>query len=472
MDHASPIPPPAPAPAAAPQSHGPQSRGPRHRRKNGTRTAPLSLAARRALVLAVTVPVAGTVGATAAGSAFAADRATVATAADAPDADSGSPDEEISENLDSRVNDPRLGTNIGGFVMDAESDKVIWGHNAGRALMPASNAKLATATAALGAMGPDHRFTTRVVYGDGTLTLVGGGDRLLTGDDVAELARTAAAGLSHAGVGTVKVRVDDGLFPEPSLANGWNDGYFPEDVAPVRPLVVDGHAVMDTSVDAGKVFADRLADQGVTVDGEVTRGQSRPTDVPVARHRSPKLSETVHRMLKKSDNNIAETLFRMTALATGRPATFEGGTAAVREILAERYGVPLDGFEQFDGSGLSRADRIPAVTIARILDLATDPRHAYRLGPVRDGLPVAGEAGSTLGPEWGRFDDAHSQCAVGEVSAKTGTLTGGIALSGLTKSEDGRWKVFSFVENDSTADPAAIKDAMDGLAATVNGCWS
>ena len=56
--------------------------------------------------------------------------------------------------------------------------------------------------------------------------------------------------------------------------------------------------------------------------------------------------------------------------------------------------------------------------------------------------------------------------------AKTGTLTGAIALSGVTQGKDGRWKVFSFVENNSTAQNSEITDAMDGLAATVNGCWA
>jgi D-alanyl-D-alanine carboxypeptidase/D-alanyl-D-alanine-endopeptidase (penicillin-binding protein 4) len=60
---------------------------------------------------------------------------------------------------------------------------------------------------------------------------------------------------------------------------------------------------------------------------------------------------------------------------------------------------------------------------------------------------------------------------VGKVRAKTGTLTGAVALSGLTRADDGGWRVFSFVETGSTAAPDAIKDAMDGLAATVNGCW-
>ncbi|KUO08284.1 peptidase S13 [Streptomyces sp. DSM 15324] len=422
---------------------------------------------RRALVLALAVPVASA--ALSGPSAFAAGKDTGTTAKTATlDAD----DQQMVTNLRTRVVDTRLGSNVSGVVLDAESDATLWDHNGATALMPASNVKLATATGALTILGPDHRFTTNVVYGDGRLTLVGGGDRTLTGADLAELAKTAVAGLKAAGLTSVKVAVDDSLFPEPSLANGWNTGYYPDSVAPVRALVVDGQGVDDTSLDAGQAFARQLAALGVTVDGTVTRATASAHDVPVARHTSAPLSDIVHTMLKKSDNNIAETLLRMTALGAGRAATFEDGTAVVRQVLSERYGVSLTGFEMYDGSGLSRADRIPAATLAEILELLTQDRYTHTLGSVLDGLPVSGEAGSTLGPEWGRFDDVNSRCAVGKVHAKTGTLTGAIALSGLTQGKDGKWKVFSFIENGSTANPSDIKDAMDGLAATVNGCWA
>jgi D-alanyl-D-alanine carboxypeptidase/D-alanyl-D-alanine-endopeptidase (penicillin-binding protein 4) len=425
------------------------------------------LGLRRALVLALAVPVASA--ALVGPSAFAAEKGVGAAAkADSLDAD----DQQMATNLESRVLDQRLGTDVSGVVLDAHSDAPIWGHNASTALMPASNAKLATSTVALTVLGPHHRFTTKVVYGDGTLTLVGGGDRTLTTADLTELAKIAVAGLKAAGLSTVKVAVDDSLFPEPTLANGWNDGYYPDTVAPVRALVVDGHGVQDTSIDAGQVFAKQLAAAGVTVTGDVTRATASQNDVPVAQHKSAPLSDIVHTMLKHSDNNIAETLLRMTALAAGRPATFEGGTEVVREVLSQVYGVSLDHFELYDGSGLSRADRIPATTLAQILELLTETRYAHTLGSILDGLPVAGEAGSTLGPEYGRFDDPNSQCAVGKVHAKTGTLTGAIALSGLTQGADGKWKIFSFVENGSTANPDAIKDAMDDLAATVNGCYA
>jgi hypothetical protein len=78
-----------------------------------------------------------------------------------------SADQKMVANLNTRINDTRLGTNVSGVVLDAASDQVIWGHDASTALMPASNAKLATATVALTVLGPNHRFTTRVVYGHG-----------------------------------------------------------------------------------------------------------------------------------------------------------------------------------------------------------------------------------------------------------------------------------------------------------------
>jgi D-alanyl-D-alanine carboxypeptidase/D-alanyl-D-alanine-endopeptidase (penicillin-binding protein 4) len=429
------------------------------------------MAARRALALAVvTVPVT-TAMVVGQGTAFAAEKpAGAATASRALD----SADEQIAKNLDARIQDTRLGgSTLGGVVVDAKSGQEVWGHDAATTLMPASNMKLATSTAALTVLGPDHRFTTRVFYGDGALTLVGGGDRVLTTADLATLAKTAVAGLKNAGINSVKVQVDDSLFPEPTPATGWNPGYYDgSTIAPVRALVVDEHSVMDTSIDAGQVFANQLAAQGVTVTGDVTHGQTTDSDVPVAVHCSPTLSTIVERMLKKSDNDIAETLLRMTALGAGRPATFDDGTAVVRHVLTGVYGIPLENFRDYDGSGLSRSDRVSAETIANILAVDSDPRYGRLLMPIIDGLPVAGEAGSTLGPEWDRFTTPDSKCAVGKVMAKTGTLTGAIALSGLTKGEDGRWKIFSFVENNASTPNIDIKHTLDGLAATVNGCWS
>jgi serine-type D-Ala-D-Ala carboxypeptidase/endopeptidase (penicillin-binding protein 4) len=384
---------------------------------------------------------------------------------------SGTADQQIADNLNSRVQDPRLGNTFGGIVIDANSGHVVWDHNASTALMPASNAKLTTATAALTILGPNHRFTTKAVYRHGIVTLVGGGDRVLSTADLTSMAKSVVAKLKQAGLHTVRVQVDDSLFPAPTLAPGWKPDYYNDTIAPVRALVVDEHAVTDTSIDAGQVFARQLTAQGLTVAGQVTHGRAHAADVPLAVHHSPTLSAIVHQMLKTSDAGIAETLLRMTALGAGRHATFEDGTSVVRQVL-EHYGISLENFQLYDGSGLSRSDRISAETLSQLLEVDSSSRYRMILQPVIDGLPIAGEAGSTLSTADDRFDTPQSRCAVGKVMAKTGTLTGAIALSGLTKGADGQWKIFSFIENGSTAATPSIRHAIDGLAATVNGCWA
>ncbi|MFJ3949251.1 D-alanyl-D-alanine carboxypeptidase [Streptomyces libani] len=302
-------------------------------RRRHRRPKPMTTAVRRALAFAATAPVAGVM--MAGPSAYAAENTGAAKPSlSTPDSDSAikadaaHSDQKPIENPHTRINDSHMGSSVSGVVLDRAADRVVRGHRASTALLPAFHTKLATA--ALTALGPEHRFTTKVVHGNGTLTLIGG-DRVLTADDLAELARTAAAGLKSAGVTHVKVRVDDSLFPEPTLAHRWKEGYRLNTVAPVPALAVDGHSVADASLDAGKVFAGQLAAEGIAVEGEVTRGRAESTDVPVAGHRSPRLADLVHRMLKTGDNHIAETLLRMTAVGAGQPATFDDGTAAVRQ---------------------------------------------------------------------------------------------------------------------------------------------
>ncbi|MGQ9365998.1 D-alanyl-D-alanine carboxypeptidase [Azospirillum sp. A39] len=96
-----------------------------------------------------------------------------------------------------------------GFILfDPRDGRVLEEVQADRTFAPASVAKLATATAALALLGPDHRFVTRLAATgalrdgvlDGDLYLVGGGDPTLTSDDLAGLADgLAAAGVRQVG---------------------------------------------------------------------------------------------------------------------------------------------------------------------------------------------------------------------------------------------------------------------------------
>jgi serine-type D-Ala-D-Ala carboxypeptidase/endopeptidase (penicillin-binding protein 4) len=91
-------------------------------------------------------------------------------------------------------------SDFGYLVVDLADGAVLAEHNADRPFMPASVVKIPTAAAALDILGRDHRFETAVLVEgevvdgvlDGALTIRGGGDPLLTGDDLQALARDIA----------------------------------------------------------------------------------------------------------------------------------------------------------------------------------------------------------------------------------------------------------------------------------------
>ncbi|MEV0480269.1 D-alanyl-D-alanine carboxypeptidase/D-alanyl-D-alanine-endopeptidase [Streptomyces sp. NPDC050508] len=376
-------------------------------------------------------------------------------------------DKAMATKLNQRVGLAHLGSNVVGEVRDVVSGQTVWSKNRTTGLMPASTNKLATAVAALTVLGPDHTVQTKAVYRSGTVYLVGGGDQQLGSADLKSLATAAAKALKAKNLHSVRLMIDDHLFAAPSLATGWNSGYYPDTVAPVRALRIEGNNTQDTALTATTYFAQQLTAQGITV-GKPARANAPSGSTVLATHTSKALSTTVEYMLKHSDNDIAEGLLRLTALGQGRAATFAGGTAAVHAVLVQ-YGIPLTGVKEYDGSGLSRSDRMTADALSAIAALAVDTHHQTKLWPILQGLPVAGVDG-TLSTSYGRFTTAPASCAVGKVDAKTGSLHDVSALAGVAKGADGRWKSFAFVEN-GVAPTATVTHGLDGLAATVEGCW-
>lgn len=63
-------------------------------------------------------------------------------------------------------------------IIDAESGKLIYAHNAKKALMPASNMKVVTTAAAVRFLGIDFEYVTQVGLADGNIVVIGSGDPL------------------------------------------------------------------------------------------------------------------------------------------------------------------------------------------------------------------------------------------------------------------------------------------------------
>lgn len=384
----------------------------------------------------------------------------VASPAVATDADS-----EMAQDLRQRVKSYALGNDVTVHVADALSGTSVFGHDPDEKQLPASTMKVVTAVTSLVTLGKDYRFVTKVVQGKSRdrLILVGGGDPMLTVADLQRLAGRTAKAFKRAGIqAPVQLALDDYLFPKPTSGDGWAAGDSPTYAAPVRALGFLGEYSSDTTVSAVSAFVAALRAKGVSVtfDG---RAVADPDAAVVASVDNHTLGAAIEVMLRVSENNVAENLFRHVAIARGFPATWSSSTSAALEALGE-LGIDTSSLRLKDGSGLSQKDRLTARTLTDILNLVVDGARP-ELAPILDWLPIAGETGTLTY----RFAGPPANCARDEVFAKTGSLTGVNTLAGLTKGADGRWKSFAIMVNHAPYG-GSTSPAIDTLAATVHGC--
>jgi serine-type D-Ala-D-Ala carboxypeptidase/endopeptidase (penicillin-binding protein 4) len=259
-------------------------------------------------------------------------------------------------------------------------------------------------------------------------------------------------------VKSVRLAYDDSLFAGPAVNPHWEPTYIPESVvSPIHALWVDeGRAApgllaraADPARAAADLFAHLLASRGVAVRPSVTSVRASRHARVLARIESAPLSEIVQHVLEHSDNEGAEVLLRQAAIASGRPGSFTAGVEVVKKRMA-RLGVPLRHAALYDGSGLSRDDRVPVRALVSVLQLDASDSHP-RLRSVVSGLPVAGFSGSLA---YRFLYDAPA--GLGLVRAKTGTLTGVHALAGIATPRTGKALVYVAV-----ADRVPVSKTLD-----------
>ncbi|MGZ4613980.1 MAG: D-alanyl-D-alanine carboxypeptidase/D-alanyl-D-alanine endopeptidase [Actinomycetes bacterium] len=428
-----------------------------------------------ALVLAPTASAGATVLPSSVTAATVGSTATFGSAATHAAAKTGPPlsatDQVVFDSLTSRATAKALGPDLAGMVTDAATGRLLWARTPFERQIPASNAKLLTAVNALSTFGPSYRFSTRVVQGlaPQQLVLVGAGDPSFSRASLSALATRTAAAVRAKGLTRVSVYVDDSLFPRPSLAYGWRSSYVPNDARAVRALVVNRQRRGDTSLDAGRTFAALLKGHGLAVKPKLVSHRKAPAGAPsVATVKGLPLSTMIGTMLRESDNDYAEALHRLVATKVGFAATWTGARLAQRQVLLT-LGVDLGASTMYDGSGLSRADRLAPNDLVRVLSLVFDGQHPALAGMQHGALAIAGRTG-TLGPRYLRYTTKPTSCAAGLIEAKTGSLSGVISLSGFARGKDGRIKLFSFLLN-WVPSTLTTRRAVDKLATSITGCW-
>jgi D-alanyl-D-alanine carboxypeptidase/D-alanyl-D-alanine-endopeptidase (penicillin-binding protein 4) len=226
--------------------------------------------------------------------------------------------------------------------------------------------------------------------------------------------------------------------------------------------------VPDPLLFAGWHFQRALETHGVRVGGEVvtvrdpirsalfTRmdperpgGPSPPKIIGL--RRSTPLIEILRVVNKESHNLLAETVLKTLGRQIYGVGAFAGVTRALERFLTREVVSNGDEVVLRDGSGLSPRNRVSARAVVEVLDFAAAQ-------PTWDAfLSTLPEAG--IRRELGRM---RGSPAARNLRAKTGTMEGVSALSGIVRTRSGERILFSIISN-GVASESRAKRAEDQL---------
>ncbi len=316
--------------------------------------------------------------------------------------------------------------NNGGYIVE-RNGQVLDQHRANDLFSTASTIKLLTTLAALDTLGKDYRFTTGFLLDTRQVLYVrGGGDPLLTSEDLADIARRLRKG----GLRRVSALVlDDSFFQlEHSAPEGSENSPNPYDAAngglainfnsiainkhrhgavssgepqtPTIPLMheigrqlrpgrqrvnINAFTVSGSLSPAlrytAEVLGALLRRQGIAVGSTVRHARVPANARLLFEYRSPKtLEQVVHRCLRYSNNFIANQLALTSgARRFGAPATWEKARRLLTDYALTTLHIPAASITIREGSGLSHRNRITPAAMVTVLEA---------FWPHRDLLPI------------------------------------------------------------------------------------
>ena len=204
-------------------------------------------------------------------------------------------------------------------------------------------------------------------------------------------------------------------------------------------------AVQDPDAYAAAIIQRQLKRLGIEFNGKVLQPQKMQQGQLLVQHFSKPLPDLLKKMMKKSDNQIADSLFRAVAYHYyKRPASFQLGTLAVKSIL-QKQGIKFGNSILADGSGLSRHNLVAPKTMLAVLEYIARNEDKLHL---METFPIAGVDG-TISGRGGLINPP----LVKNVIAKTGSLKGVYNLAGFMNNARGEKVAFvQFINGYSTGE--------------------
>lgn len=267
-------------------------------------------------------------------------------------------------------------------VRDLSTGEDVVSRNPYKAMLPASTMKCLTAAAALEAGLDTVRFETRVyVRGKiddgvlmGDLVVVGGGDPTLESSQFPSnsgFIKEIVSAVRNLGIKGIEgeILVDASSFPDDGPCERWelSDVRY-EYGAGLYALNFRDNRVGDKAMESpseafGEALENSLLASGIPVCWQTVDSTGEPL-TEILLHRSPLGGDILDNLMKRSDNLFAEGMLRL--LTPGQPRS--AAIARERRLLSSR-GLDFDITDIYDGSGLSRNNRVTACFMADLLEM-------------------------------------------------------------------------------------------------------
>ncbi|MGX9417029.1 D-alanyl-D-alanine carboxypeptidase/D-alanyl-D-alanine endopeptidase [Vibrio sp. WJH972] len=170
----------------------------------------------------------------------------------------------------------------------------------------------------------------------------------------------------------------------------------------------------------------------IKLDGDIKIGTptSKKEKQLLAIKRSPVLSDLITTMLHRSDNLIANNIAKtIGAKFYNQPGSFSNAALAMKEVLGKE-GINLDTAQIYDGSGLSRSNRLSAKQLVDVLEYIAENDSKLHLVA---SMAKAGESGTL------RNRSSMRKAPVkGAIIGKSGSLYGTYNMAGFGLDKAGK----------------------------------
>ena len=442
---------------------------------------------------------------------------------------------DIANKIDSIIKSPQFArSNWGILAKTLDSQTILYSLNAHKYFIPASNVKLLTTAVTLLELGDNFRIQTPI-YSMGNapnltwLRVQGRGDPTISAESFSNL----IALLKQKGVKQIEqLIVDDSYFDRPTINPTWEwfdiYSYYATSVSslifnhnsvtltllpqklgqPVKLVWSDAIAAKQWQVENNVVTAPKNTPYDVEIEGvlgqpllkldgalainhrqdkwdlavadpanyfleslrhlllsegiTVTRGfvidevPVEPSETKLTTIVSPPLPKLLAEINQESNNLYAETLLKILA----KKLDIDDLDRVVETVLS-RSGINSQSYSLVDASGLSRHNLITPEALVQTLVLmaSTSEFESYL-----NSLAIAGVNGTLKG----RLIDNNLR---GNLSAKTGTLSGIASLSGYLNSPGGDTLTFSIIVNNSDLPSRKLRQAIDRIVLLLGQCY-